>query len=574
MKQLWKYIRPYRLQAAAAPVFKMLEALMDLFVPLVVADLIDTAIAAKDMKMILYRVMILVILALVSLGFAVTAQFFSARSAVGSACDIREALFNHIQSLSTGQCEKIGADTLMTRLTSDINQIQTAINMGLRLLLRSPFIVFGSLIMAFTIDGKAAAVFAVAIPFLLVIVLGIMLVTIPMYKKVQGYLDRLSVLTRENLSGVRVLRAFTQEKKSVHDFKEADNTYTSYVIFTGRITSLLNPVTFLIVNLATCVLIHTGALQVNAGILQQGQVVALYNYMTQMIVELIKLSSLMITLNKGIACASRVSGVLSIVPDMTYGNVDPAEKETGTLSFDHVSACYHTHGTPVVSDISFSVKSGQTVGIIGGTGSGKSTLVRLMTRVMDPKSGTILLNGHPIQDYPREKLCEIFGTVPQKAVLFSGTIRENMQMGNPEATDEQIGQALSFAQATEVVEGKKDGLDTMIEQGGRNLSGGQKQRLTIARAIVSNPQILILDDSASALDYATDAKLRKAIATLKNCTVFLISQRISTVRQCDQILVLDHGRIVGTGTHENLMKSCMVYQQINASQSKGGKEQA
>ena len=574
MNQLGKYFRPYRVQAVLAPLFKMLEAFMDLFVPLVVADLIDTAIVAHDMKMIMIRVGLLVVLALVSLGFAITAQFFSARCAVGFACDIREALFVHVSSLSLRQNEKIGADTLMTRLTSDINQIQTAVNMGLRLLLRSPFIVFGSFIMALTIDHKAAIVFATAIPLLLVIVLGIMLVTIPMFKKVQGYLDRLSVKTRENLSGVRVIRAFTQEQKEVQDFKEADNTYTSYVVLTGRITALLNPVTFLIVNLAVCVLIHTGAIQVEAGILQQGQVVALYNYMAQMIVELIKLSSLMITLNKGIACAARVSDVLAIPSELSYGTMPVESNETGTVCFEHVSASYHDHGTPVVQDISFTVKEGEMIGIIGGTGSGKSTLVRLLTRTMDPKSGSIQINGKPLPSYPKQQLSKIFGIVPQKAVLFSGTIRQNMQMGKADASDEEIHEALTIAQADEIVAGKKDGLDTMIEQGGRNLSGGQKQRLTIARAIVSKPQILILDDSSSALDYAPDAKLRQAIAKMKNCTVFLISQRISTVRQCDQILVLDHGRLVGNGTHESLLSSCSVYQQINASQSRGEKEAA
>ena len=574
MKNLGEFLKPYRLQAVAAPLFKMLEAFMDLFVPLVVADLIDTAIVAGSIQMIIMRVYLLVVLALVSLGFAVTAQYFSALAAVGFACDIREALFVHVQSLSIGQCEKTGADTLMTRLTSDISQIQTALNMGLRLLLRSPFIVFGSLIMAFTIDVKAAMVFCVAIPVLLIIVLGIMLVTIPMFKKVQGYLDHLSALTRENLSGVRVVRAFTQEKKTVQDFRKADDIYTSFAIFTGRITAFLNPVTFLIVNIATCYLIHTGALQVNAGILQQGQVVALYNYMAQMIVELIKLSSLMITLNKGIACASRVSDVLSVTPDMTYGNTYVKSEEKGTIRFDHVSASYHTHGTPALQDISFTAKAGQAIGIIGGTGSGKSTLVRVMMRAMDIKSGEIQLNGHPIQDYPKQQLSSIFGVVPQKATLFSGTIRENMQMGNQDASDEKIMEAIQIAQATEVVEGKKDGLDTVIEQGGKNLSGGQKQRLSIARAIVSDPQILILDDSASALDFATDARLRKAIATIKGCTVFLISQRISTVRECDQILVLDHGRLVGTGTHQQLLSSCSIYQEINDSQSAGGKEKA
>lgn len=560
-------MKPYRLQAAAAPLFKMLEALMDLFVPLVVADLIDTAIAAGDMRMIMERVALMVVIALVSLGFAITAQYFSARAAVGFSCDLKDALFDHICSLSLNQTQQIGADTLMTRMTSDMNQIQTGINMGLRLLLRSPFIVFGSFIMALTIDVRTSLVFAAAIPLLLVIVLGIMLVTIPLYGKVQAKLDHLSLLTRENFAGVRVLRAFTQERKSKEAFEKADEDYTEMVLFTGRITALLNPLTFLIVNLAVCVLIYKGALQVNAGILQQGQVVALYNYMAQMIVELIKLSSLMITLNKAAACARRVSDVFEIQPDMMDGNDVHDTEKVESICFDHVGYSYHASSARALSDITFTANSNQMIGIIGGTGSGKSTLAKLLCRLLDAKEGTILINDHPIREYSRKQLSDMIGLVPQKAMLFSGTIRDNIQMGKEDASDEEIFQALQIAQAKEVVDGKKEGLDTIIEQGGKNLSGGQKQRLTIARAIVKKPQILILDDSSSALDYATDARLRQSISKMHDCIVFVISQRISSIRQCDQILVLDHGRLAGTGTHQSLLASCSVYRQIHDSQS-------
>lgn len=566
MKHLYTYFRKYRLQAVLAPLFKMMEALMDLFVPLVVADLIDIGIAGNDMHYILSRIVILVVLAALSLGFSFTAQYFSARAAVGFACDVREGLFEHMYSLSLSQTEKIGTDTLMTRLTSDVNQIQTGLNMALRLLLRSPFIVFGSMIMAFTVDVKAALVFCVAIPVLLVFVLGVMLVSIPMFRTIQAKLDRLTRLTRENLTGVRVIRAFAKERKTVQDFDEANDALMSFSMKTGRISALLNPVTFLIVNLATAGLIYIGAIRVNCGALGQGQVIALYNYMAQMIVELIKLSSLMITINRALASAGRVSDIFAIEPDMAYGTETVETEEHGTVKFDHVSFRYSDHAKDAVSDISFEVKPGETIGIIGGTGSGKTTLVSLLERFYDACEGTVFLDGHDIKEYSRSQLHGTVCSVLQKSVLFAGTIRDNMKMAKADATDEEIHAALNIAQADEFVTGKEGGLDYMLEQGGKNLSGGQKQRLSIARAVLARPEILILDDSASALDFATDAKLRQAIASLKGCTVFMISQRIGTVKNCDRILVMDRGNLVGNDTHEKLLEHCEIYAQIYESQ--------
>ena len=547
---------------------------MDLFVPLVVADLIDNGISSGNREYIFTRILLLIGLALTALLFSFTAQFFSAKASVGFASDVRQALFDHVTELSQSQLESIGSDTLMTRLTSDMNQIQTGLNMALRLLLRSPFIVFGSFVMALTINVKCALVFAVAIPVLMIIVMGIMLVTIPMYRKVQAKLDHLSLLVRENLTGVRVIRAFGREKESVRNFDRANDSLTSYNLLTGRITALMNPVTYLLVNLATAVLIYVGAIQVNMGTLLQGQVVALYNYMAQMIVELIKLSSLLITINKALACAGRVSDVLKTECDMKYTDQEVITCEQGTVSFDNVSFAYGKAGKNAVDHISFHVGKGQTVGIIGGTGSGKSTLVSLLDRFYDCDEGKILVDGIPVADFPKHQLRSIIGLVPQKASLFAGTIRDNMKVGNEQATDDEIEEAVTIAQAREVVDGKEGGLDYVLEANARNLSGGQKQRLTIARAVVQKPEILILDDSASALDFATDARLRKAIHTMKDTTVLLVSQRIGTVMGCDSILVLDNGRLAGVGTHQQLMKNCRIYQEIYDSQFPEKKEVA
>lgn len=559
-------MRQYRFQAVLAPLFKMAEALMDLFVPVVVADIIDIGVTGNDMNYIVSRIMILVGLALSSLLFSFTAQYFSARASVGFAADVRQALFEHVTHFSMHIVDRIGSDTLLTRLTSDINQIQTGVNMTLRLLLRSPFIVFGSFIMALRIDVKAAVIFACAIPLLFAGVLAIMLVTIPMYAKVQKKLDHLSLLTRQSLTGVRVIRAFGREKAVVSEFDEANSDLAGYSTFTSRITALLNPMTFLIVNVATVILIYTGGLQVNAGHLLQGQVVALYNYMAQMIVELIKLSSLFITINKALACAGRVSDLLNTENDMHFETENVQKQECGTVVFDHVGFSYNKNGKYALQDISFTAEKGQTIGIIGGTGSGKTTLVSLLDRFYDIDEGSITIDGNAIQAYPEKQLRSIVSLVPQKARVFAGTIRDNLKMADPDADDERLMKAVEIAQATEVIANKENGLDEMLEQGGTNLSGGQRQRLTIARALVGHPEILILDDSASALDFATDARLRKAIRGLKDMTVFIVSQRIGTVKDCDQILVLDHGRLVGKGSHEQLLDTCEIYQEIMASQ--------
>ena len=566
MKVLLPYLKKYRHQAFFAPLFKMLEALMDLFVPLVVADLIDIGVRNGDRSYIISRVLLLIGMAFVALLFSFTAQYFSARASVGFASDVRQSLFDHVMQLSHGQLENIGSDTLMTRLTSDMNQVQTGLNMALRLLLRSPFIVFGSFIMALTINVRCALVFAVAIPVLLVIVMSIMLITIPMFRKVQAKLDHISLLVRENLTGVRVIRAFGKEKEKMKEFDQANDDFTAYNLLTGRITALMNPLTYLLVNLATAVLIYIGAVHVNMGDLMQGQVVALYNYMAQMIVELIKLSSLLITINKALACAGRVSDVLNMECDMHYENKDVTLTQHGTISFEDVSFAYGSNSKNAIDHISFDIQEGETVGIIGGTGSGKSTLVQLIERFYDVKQGQVKVDGYSVTEYPKQQLRDLVGYVPQKAALFAGTIRDNIRVGNQSATDSDIEEALSIAQAKEVADAKEGRLDYVLEAGGRNLSGGQRQRMTIARAVVRKPETLILDDSASALDFATDAKLRQAVHTMKNTTVLLVSQRIGTVMGCDQILVLDNGRLAGKGTHEELLKNCSVYAEIYDSQ--------
>ncbi|MBP3900217.1 MAG: ABC transporter ATP-binding protein [Blautia sp.] len=572
MRKLLPFLKKYKLQSILAPFFKMLEAMMDLLVPLVVAAIIDRGIAEGDRPFIIGRFAFLILLAALGLGFSISAQWMAARASVGVASDVRRALFDHIQRFSYTDLDKMGTDTLITRMTSDVNQVQNGINMALRLLLRSPFIVFGSMIMAFTIDVRCALIFVVAIPVLGVIVFGIMVVSIPLFKKTQEALDRLLGITRENLTGVRVIRAFCKEKEEIDEFDRQNQALTKLNEFVGRLSALMNPLTYVLINIATIFLIRQGALRVNMGAIRQGDVVALYNYMAQMIVELIKLASLIITINKGLACADRVSAVLDEKPGMEFPGSAVAAAATRTVSvpavrFDHVSFGYANAGANAVDDIDFTVQKGQTIGIIGGTGSGKSTVVNLIPRFYDATEGRVLVDGIDVKDYPEGSLIPKIGVVPQKAVLFEGTIRDNLKWGNEDASDEELMEAVELAQAKEVVEGKRGGLSAMIEQNGRNFSGGQKQRLTIARALVKKPEILILDDSASALDMATDQRLRTAIRGLSfNPTVFIVSQRASGIRDADMILVLDDGHIAGSGTHEQLMDDCETYREIYYSQ--------
>lgn len=568
MKMLMKYLDEHRKHAILAPLFKLLEALMDLCVPLVVAKIINIGIANHDTGYMIRCVLLLVLLAVLGIGFSITAQYFAAKVSTEVGTNLRQDMFDHIQSMSYSQMDKLGTSTLMTRLTSDINQVQTGINMALRLLLRSPFIVLGALILSFTINVKGALVFAVAIPFLAVVIFAIMWISIPLFRKAQAKLDAVTGKTRENLTGVRVIRAFGKEAEEVRDFEQKNEELTDINLHVGRLSALLNPATYAMVNIATIVLIYVGALQVNAGAMQQGDVVALYNYMAQMIIELVKLASLIITLNKSIACANRVEQVMEVPAGMTFPKEEMTEQsEHGTITFKHVSMEYEGSGEEALTDINLEVKQGQTVGIIGGTGSGKSTLMNLIPRFYDASQGEVMVDGVNVRQYAEHQLTDKIGIVPQKAVLFKGTIRDNMKWGNENATDEEIQQAIVMAQAEEVVSSKKGGLDYPLEQMGRNLSGGQKQRLTIARALVKKPEILILDDSASALDFATDAKLRKALRTLSGTTTTLIvSQRVSSIMQADQILVLNDGAAAGQGTHEQLMENCEVYREIYYSQ--------
>ena len=567
MKKLLKYMKTYTLESVLGPLFKLLEASFELFVPLVMAAIIDTGIAQGDTGYILRMCGVLVALAVIGLVCSITAQYFAARASVGFATKIRSACFAHIQSLSFAQQDKLGVSTLITRMTSDINQVQSGVNLALRLLLRSPFVVFGAMVMAFTIDVKAALVFVVTIPLLSVVVFGLMLWSIPMYKKVQKRLDGVLSLTRESLTGVRVVRAFCQEKDIEQDFVEKNDALTALQKQVGKVTGLMNPVTYAIINLGIVVLIWVGALRVDAGILTQGQVVALYNYMSQILVELVKLASLIISITKAMACASRVSAVMDVQPDMHGGDKTPDADGREAVRFDNVTLNYSGSGAPELHGVSFTALRGQTIGVIGGTGAGKSTLVGLIPRFYDATEGRVTVDGTDVRDFPLQELRRRVGVVPQKAVLFKGTIRENMKWGAPDATDEQIWAALEAAQARDVVESKEDGLDALIAQGGRNLSGGQRQRLTIARALVKHPEILILDDSASALDYATDLKLRQALKKLPGSpTVFIVSQRTSSIAHADQIIVLDEGSVVGIGTHEQLLDSCPVYQEIYYSQ--------
>lgn len=572
MKRLEKFLRPYRRESILAPLFKLLEVVFDLMVPVVVAQIIDVGVAKNDRGYIVEMFFVLLLMAAVGLTCSFTAQFFAAKASVGFATSVRQAMFDHIQGLSFTELDTLGTDTLITRLTDDVNQVQNGINMGLRLLLRSPFVVIGAMVMAFTINVRCALIFVVTVPILFVVVFSIMLISIPLFKKVQAGLDRVTGLTRENLTGVRVIRAFCREEQSVDEFEESNRELTRLNEFVGRISALLNPVTYVLINGATVLLIARAGVQVNIGNLQQGQVVALYNYMAQIIVELIKLASLIITLNKSMACADRVAGILDVKSSMEYKNENGTINVENTdsdmaVEFDHVTFTYEGAGASSLSDISFQAKKGQTIGIIGGTGSGKSTLVSLIPRFYDPQEGNVKVDGMPVTKYPQGELCKEIGVVQQRSILFKGSIRENLKWGNEQASDEELWNAITIAQAKDVVESKPGKLDFEVEQNGRNLSGGQKQRLTIARALVGQPKILILDDSLSALDFATDAALRKAIGGLKgNMTTFLVSQRISGIRQADKILVMEDGALAGQGTHEELMKSCKTYQEIYYSQ--------
>ena len=567
MSILFQYIKGYEKESILAPLFKLLEVIFDLMVPVVVAKIIDVAIVNQDTGYILKMFLILIVMALLGLLSSFTAQYFAAKASVGFATQLRQALFDHIQSFSFRELDTLKTDTLITRLTDDVNQVQNGYNMALRLLLRSPFVVIGSMIMAFTINVQCALVFVVSIPFLFVVVFAIMKISIPLFKKVQSALDRITGLTRENLTGVRVIRAFCQEENSIHQFDEENKILTKMNLFVGRISALLNPLTYVLINIATVILIQKASLQVNLGTMKQGQVVALYNYMAQMIVELIKLASLIITLNKAMACADRVSNVLEVKTSMNYESIKQGEQSSNKVDFQNVSFTYANASNTSLDSLSFSVKPGQTVGIIGPTGSGKSTLTRLLSRFYDVDSGKILVDGKDVKTYSKEELMHKIGYVFQKSILFEGSIRDNLLIGNENADDLELWKALEIAQAKEVVEAKPGQLDFMLEQGGRNLSGGQKQRLTIARALVKKPEILVLDDSASALDFATDAKLRKAIRSLKgHTTTFLVSQRTASIMQSDLILVLEDGKLVGKGNHDELMASCDVYQEIYYSQ--------
>lgn len=627
MKKLLVYLKEYKKETVLAPLFKMLEATFELFVPLVMADIIDIGIVRGDRHYIYMRCLLLVALGIIGLTCSLTAQYFAAKAAVGFAAGMKSGLYRHIQSLSFTELDTLGASTMITRMTSDANQVQNGVNMVLRLFLRSPFIVFGAMVMAFTIDVKAALIFVVTIPLLSLVVFGVMAVSIPLYRKVQAGLDRVLGITRENLTGARVIRAFHKEESETARFDESNNHLTAMQNYVGRISALMNPVTYVIINLATVVLIYVGALQVDAGNLTQGNVVALVNYMSQILVELIKLANLIITVTKAAACANRIQSVFDMRSSMDKGvredaadvkaasdtgmpGADTAELEGQTgvkeasdtgmpgadagrtgaaermggmtvgtgaaeeaVRFSHVSMQYHNAGEAALEDIDFSAKRGQTIGIIGGTGSGKSSVVNMIPRFYDASAGGVFVDGRDVREYPVQELREKIGVVLQKAVLFQGTIRDNLKWGKEDASDEELWEALTLSQAADFVKEKDGQLEARIEQGGKNLSGGQRQRLTIARALVKKPEILILDDSASALDYATDAKLRSAIKGMDgNTTVFIVSQRTASIMHADQILVLDDGRLAGMGTHEELLAGCEVYREIYESQFK--KEEA
>ena len=580
-----RYLSDYKRESVLAPLFKMLEATFDLFVPLVMADIVNVGIAAHDFHYILVRCGILLLLAIVGLTCSLTAQYFSAKAAVGYSTGLRHALFEHIQTLSFSEMDTMGTSTLITRMTSDVNQVQSGLNLFLRLFLRSPFVVFGAMIMAFTVNFRAALIFVVAIPLLSVVVFGVMVITRPLYKSVQTRLDRVLGLTRENLTGVRVVRAFDKEKSEVDRFEDANELLTKMQLHVGHISALMNPLTYVIINLAIVALLYVGSIEINIGGMASGDVIALVNYMNQILVELVKLANLIVQVSKALACAGRVQAVLDTKPGMEFpaeltGNV-PAETSGDAVRFDHVSLTYKGAGAPSLSDINFTAKRGQTIGVIGGTGSGKSSLISLIPRFYDATEGSVEIMGRPVRQYPRADLRGKVAVVMQKAQLFGGTIRSNLLWGSQNASDADLWAALETAQAAEFVKAKPLGLDakddkyeTPIAQGGRNLSGGQKQRLTIARALVGKPDILILDDSASALDYATDAALRKALAALPgDLTVFIVSQRAASLQHADQIIVLDDGRMVGLGRHAELLENCPVYKEIYESQFKKGDAQ-
>ena len=569
MRKLLRFLKDYKKESILSPLFKLLEASFELFVPLVMAAIIDTGIGNKDGGFILKMCGILILLALVGLTCSITAQYFAAKAAVGFATKVRHALFDHIQKLSYTEMDTAGTDTMITRMTSDINQAQSGVNMVLRLFLRSPFIVFGAMIMAFTIDVKAALIFVVTIPVLSVVVFGIMIITIPLFRRVQASLDKVLGVTKENLTGSRVIRAFNKEQEEIADFDESNERLTDVQLFVGKISALMNPLTYIIINVALVILIWTGAIQVNIGKISQGEVVALVNYMSQILVELVKLANLIITVTKAIACGNRVQSIFEMETSMVDGNGSKKEDTGYTVEFRNVSMRYKGAGADTLTGIDFKAKPGDTIGIIGGTGSGKSSVVNLIPRFYDVTEGQVMVDGMDVREYKITDLRDKIGIVPQKAVLFAGTVRSNLAWGKEDATEEEMQQALSVAQAAEVVD-KKDGkLDAEVEQGGKNFSGGQKQRLTIARALVKQPEILIMDDSSSALDYATDAKLRQAIHNMPNRpTVFIVSQRAASIMYADKIIVLDDGTVAGTGTHEELLKDCSVYQEIYYSQFK------
>lgn len=567
MTKLLVYLKDYKKESVLGPLFKLLEASFELIVPLVVASMIDVGIANRDKGYILKMCLIMAALGLIGLTCSVTAQFFAAKAAVGFATKLRHGLFEHIQKLSFSQMDREGTSTLITRITSDINQVQSGVNLVLRLFLRSPFIVFGAMIMAFTVDGKAALIFVVVIPILSVIVFGIMLISIPLYKKVQGALDRVLGITRENLTGVRVIRAFGQEEAEVAKFDGENDALRHVQMVAARISALMNPLTYVVINGGLIALIYVGAVRVEAGILTQGQVVALVNYMSQILVELVKLANLIITVTKAVACGNRIQSILEEPAGMEEKDSRGDEKLTGCVEFDHVSMRYYEGGEEALTDIHFKAVRGQTIGVIGGTGSGKSSLVNLIPRFYDAEKGSVKVDGVDVKEYDLTALRDKIGVVMQKAVLFHGTIRENLKWGNESASDEELWEALRTAQAKEFVLQKKDQLDEMIEQEGRNLSGGQRQRLSIARALVKKPEILILDDSASALDYATDAALRRSLKEMPGeTTAFIVSQRASSLMHADTIIVLDDGNVAGMGTHEELLQTCEVYQEIYYSQ--------
>ena len=570
MRSLLKYLKDYKKESILAPLFKMLEASFELFVPLVMAAIIDTGIGNGDKGYILRMGGILVALGIIGLTCSVTAQYFSAKAAVGFATKLRHALFSHIQSLSYTELDTLGTNTLITRMTSDVNQLQSGVNLTLRLLLRSPFIVFGAMIMAFTVDVKAALIFVVAIPLLSIVVFGIMIVSLPLYKKVQAALDKVLGRTRENLAGARVIRAFCKEEQEIETFAQENEALLDIQVFVGKISAAMNPLTYIIVNVALVVLLWTGAIRVDAGIITQGAVVALVNYMSQILVELIKLANLIIQITKALACAKRIESIFEVENSQQMEALvqqTSTDKTDDVIRFEHVGLTYQGGGDESLTDIDFTVKRGQTIGIIGGTGSGKTSVINLIPRLYDATKGTVLVDGQDVKKYDPEVLRSKVGIVPQKAVLFKGTIRDNLRWGNEDATQEQMEKALEISQAKEFVDTKDGRLDYMIAQGGKNLSGGQKQRLTIARAVVREPEILILDDSASALDFATDAKLRHAIREMGNdMTVIIVSQRSSSIQYADQIIVLDDGKVAGIGTHESLLADNEVYQEIYYSQ--------